>query len=625
MNTRCEPSACTGGCGCSGSLKPLNAGRVDFTVALAGQPNCGKSTLFNCLTGARQRVGNWPGQTVERREGAFQREGQTMRIVDLPGAYTLETGSVEEQIASRYIQSGVPDLIIAVLNAASPRRSLYFLSELSTMGLPLIVVLNMQDVANAEGVFIDTDELQNLLQCPVIPMTATSNEGVDDLKALLASHGQRPLPVRKPFIDPSRYRDFTSMITTRSQWIETICEKTVRSQELHQGLTACWDKWLLHPFFGRFFAGIAGPLAVALGIILGLMTGGKLLEKLDIMSAYTKSIVPGVLGSFLGDSLLVGASWTVAIAIFIFFTYGIFCFLQDIGYFSRIAYFADGLLRPIGLTGKAAIPVLLGLICTTVAITSTRVIENRRQRLITVGVLPFLPCLSQTFVAIFLIMALFPLEQSLLMVLALTVINLIFAVAASKALAHLVKDTQKDHGLIMELPLYHKPNLKTIMADVFSRVTQFIKGSSPLIMAGVFIVWSLSYFPNGDISTSYMYSIGKMLEPFGQLMGMDWRFLVALFSSFLSKEMTASTLAVLFSISSDNNEALSSAIAQSITPAGALAFAVASNFYLPCISSMAVLRRETYSWRWLAIQVAAMLILAFSAAILTYQIGRLIF
>jgi ferrous iron transport protein B len=329
-----------------------------------------------------------------------------------------------------------------------------------------------------------------------------------------------------------------------------------------------------------------------------------------------------MLGSLVASAVVPAAGWVVALLAIIGFMYAIFHFLEDTGYLARVAYLMDPLLSRLGVDGKSAIPLLMGMLCNTVAIAGSRVISTRRQRVITLCMLPFLPCSGQTGVAFLFAFALFPPGTAVLVILGITGVNIAFACLAAFTLNRRLPDT-RTRGLVMELPLYHKPNLRTILSGVRTRLELFIRSTAGYILAALVLVWAVSYFPGGSLEGSYLYMAGRRLEPVGALFGFDWRFVVALMSSFVAKETTAGTLAMLFSVSASNQEAIVHALRSAITPQGSLAFIVASNLYLPCVATIGALRSELGTWRHTLVLLLVMLIVALATALASYHVSGL--
>ncbi|RLA86999.1 MAG: ferrous iron transport protein B, partial [Deltaproteobacteria bacterium] len=418
-------------------------GKEEITVALAGQPNTGKSTIFNRLTGLNQKVGNWPGKTVDRKEGRVVRGDRVYRLVDLPGTYGLTANSVEEEIARDYIVSGDPDVVVAVVNAASVERSIYLASELAGFKVPIVIALNMMDVAEQEGRRVDARRFSAAIGLPVVPMTASMNQGVDQifetldamdpqhpqernsvelpsevsrLAELLDSPSSLPYPkewaaskliegdykvtraVKNALKDGkwqavetflSGHKEVANaIIRMRQQWIDEACRKAVENVKACRSPSEKWDRIFLHPLWGRLVAFLAIPLSALTGILLGMFTGGQALYAALEGGPKIKAAWPGMMGSMMADGLAPALGWITALVCIIGFIYAIFYFLEDIGYLARISFLTDTFLRRIGAGGKSAIPLMLGLMCNTVAIAGTRVVETRRQRLVTIVMLP---------------------------------------------------------------------------------------------------------------------------------------------------------------------------------------------------------------------------------------------
>ncbi len=647
--------------------EPKRSGR-QLIVAVAGQPNTGKSTLFNKITGLRQRVGNWPGKTVDRAEGLVRRGQRSYLFVDLPGTYGLTANSPEEEVARDYLLSGSPDVILAVVNAASLERSMYLVAELSLLDTPLLVVLNMMDVAAQEGRRIDAQALARATGLPIVPMVGVSRQGAKELfETLEAMDLSRPrqhnaprasaaeeqlaaqLAALAPLPYPGRWlagklleqdksiearmetlissqaaerlRAFPAKITesareiyqNRQAWIDDVCAGAVHTSPCDAGITDRLDRILLDPLWGRILAFLVIPISCLLGVTLGMMTGGMALMAALSAGPGIQAAWPGIMGSLVANALVPALGWIAALASIIGFLYAIFHFLEDTGYLSRIACLMDPLLRWLGLDGKSAIPLLMGLLCNTVAVVGSRVVDTRRQRLVTLVMLPFLPCSGQTGVAVLFTFALFTPGTALLIILGVTALNILLAALAGKLVDSRLPSTI-GNVLLMELPLYHKPNPATIFMGVRTRVELFLRHTAGYIVAALILVWAVSYFPDGRVESSYLYGFGRRLEPVGALLGFDWRFVVALLSSFVAKEATAGTLAVLFSVSVSDQQAVVQAIQNAISPQGALAFVVLSNVYLPCIATISALRSELGSWKTVAVLILAMLLTAFALA-----------
>ena len=429
--------------------------------------------------------------------------------------------------------------------------------------------------------------------------------------------GEKREAIRVLLGDPSVAPE---LYASRQAWIDAACGKAVRTSGTGRGLTERWDRVLLHPLWGRLAAFLVIPAGCVLGAALGMMTGGLVLFAVLAWAPDLKAAYPGPLGSLAADALLPAFGWVVALLSMISALYAIFSFLEDTGYLARVAYLMDSFLSGLGIDGKSAIPLMMGFLCNTVSIAGSRVVDSPRRRLITLCMLPFIPCSGQMGVAFLFAFALFPAGTALLVVLGVSCLNLFMAGAVGRIM-HATLPGRYANGLIMELPLYHRPNFRTIFGNVRTRAVLFLRGAAVNIFAALIVVWAISTFPGGTVETSWLYRFGRWLEPLGSFLGFDWRFTVALLSSFVAKETTAGTLAVLFSVGATDHEAVVQALRASITPAGALAFIVASNLYIPCIASISVLRSELGSWGRTLALLAAMFALAMGMACAVYHIA----
>lgn len=653
-------------------------------IALAGQPNMGKSTLFNLLTGLNQHVGNWPGKTVEFREGHFRHGEREFRIIDLPGTYSLTANSPEEVIAREYILREHPDIVVAVVSAANLERSLYLVSELICLPVPLIVGLNMMDVAEQEGIHVEAHVLQAALGVPVIPLTATRAEGVRELldeverglrgeRAMLPNLPEIRADHRAIFAEvekriagwvPAPYpTDWAAMkllegdseITTcirevmpwpawvelhdllekhddamfaiasgRYEWIGRMIRAAVTQPRIGQiSLTDRLDRWATHPIWGLvILAGILGlvfwltftigsPIQAwldsALVIPLGEWAAGMLVSA----PAWAQSlVVDGIIGG-------VGAVLTFLPIMVIFFAS--FGLLEDVGYMARAAYVMDNFMHLMGLHGKSFLPIFLGFGCNVPAVMGARVIESPRARLLTILVAPLVPCTARMAVLAFIAPAFFGAQATLVswgLILLALVLLVVAGIVLNRALFH-----GERSAFIMELPLYHIPNARTIGLLVWQRSLSFVKKAGTLILGISVVIWALSTLPGGDLQHSYLAQLGYLVAPVGAWMGMDWRLSVALLTSFLAKENAVATLGVLFG---SQDAGLAQTLAAVYSPAQALAFLTVSLLFIPCAATVAVIRQETGAWRWTLLNLAFMLALSVGAGSAVYAVARLL-
>ena len=648
-------------------------------VGLAGQPNVGKSTLFNLLTGLTQHVGNWPGKTVERKEGTLAHNKTRMRLVDLPGTYSLTAHSLEEQVARDFIIQEQPDVIVMVADASSLERNLYLLAELLILCTPVVLALNMLDVAEAQGIQIELHVLEAALGLPVVPMVATRNQGPDELIAAIehlaynpatfhptlpqiaAPHrrvldqlkemvaGQVPAPfdpdwvalkllegdteiTRKakgwagkllwPRIEAllAAHEDAVLDIASgRYEWIGRMVRAAVTRPRLGQvSLTDKLDRVAVHPLWGLVllfcvFAAVFW-LTFTLAVPLQEWLDVTVVGQARVAARHLLAGAPGWLAALVADGVLGGAGLVLTFLPILAVFFGALALLEDTGYLARSAYVMDRFMHALGLHGKSFLPLFLGFDCNVPAVMGARVIESRGGRLLTILLAPLVPCSARLVVLAFLAPAFFG-AAALPVALALVALNLLVLVLVGITLSHTLFRGQHV-AFIIELPLYHMPNARTIGTAVWNNTWAFVRKAGSFILLASVVVWALSYFPTGALEQSYLARLGRSLSPMGELIGMDWRMLVALISSFVAKENAIVTLGVLYGQSGGG---LASTLAAQVPPASALAFLTVTMLFIPCLATVAVMRQETGSWRWTLFDVALLLAIALGAGILVYH------
>jgi len=653
-------------------------------VALAGQPNVGKSTVFNLLTGLSQRVGNWPGKTVERKEGAFTHNGTTYRLVDLPGTYSLTANSAEEVITREFIIREQPDVVVALVDAAILERSLYLVAELLPLPSTVIVGLNMMDVAEQEGKRIEPEVLEAALGVKVVPMVASKNVGtrelleaidevvqdgdayapklpeiradhrevLDEIERLIEGCVPEPYPqdwvalkllegdreitlMMQECLSEEQWHDvydvllahddaLVAVASGRYEWIGRMVRAAVTRPKAGQiSMTERLDRWVTHRFWGLLI------LAVILGIVFSLTftVGAPLQDLLDTYvvgrsqelarswlagapSWVTGMVVEGAIGG-------AGAMLTFLPILIIFFA--VLGVLEDVGYLARAAYVMDGFMHLMGLHGKSFLPLFLGFGCNVPAVLGARVIESKRARLLTVLLAPLVPCVARVTVIAFLAPIFFGSAATFvawgLIVLALVVL------ALSGVLINKTIFRGQRAAFIMELPLYHVPNGRTVGILVWQRCIEFVRKAGLVILPISVIVWALSALPSGELETSFLAQVGRWLEPVGGLMGFDWRLMVALLTSFIAKENSIATMGVLFGTGVGGG--LSEAIEAAISPATGLAFMVVQMLFVPCVATVAAVKQETDSWRWAIFNLGFLLLVSWLAGIGVFWLARL--
>ena len=652
-------------------------------VALAGQPNVGKSTVFNLLTGLNQHVGNWPGKTVEQKTGSFDHHGRTIEITDLPGTYSLTANSAEEVIARDFIIAERPDVVIAVIGAATLERNLYLVAELLPLPSPVVIGLNMMDVAEQEGLRIEPHVLEAALGVPVVPLVATRNQGVREListaarvalnrslyrpnipkirsdhaelqrqlVALIEGYVPSPYPtdwaalkllegdtvitdVLSQAVPAGNWAQVRAILrqhddalvavaSGRYEWIQRLVRAAVTKPRAGQiSLTARIDRWATHPIWGLLI--LAGILALV--FLLTYTIGSPLqgwIENVPIAAFSTLvqtwlSRTPAWLSGLVVDGIIGGVGSVLTFLPILLIFFAVMGILEDTGYMARAAYVMDNLMHLIGLHGKSFLPLFLGFGCTVPAIMGTRIIESKRSRLVTMLLAPLIPCTARLAVLTFLAPAFFG-ERAF--VVSIAIIGYALLVLALLAIvANRVVFRAERAGFIMELPLYHLPNWRTIGLLIWQRILAFLQKAGTLIAVVSAIVWLLSYFPHGDIQSSYLAALGRSLEPLGSLMGLSWKMIVALLTSFIAKENAIATLGVLYGTGEEGLIELMS----STSPVVGLAFLVVQMLFIPCVATVAAIRQESNSWKWTLLNLAVLLVISLGSGILVYQLAHLI-
>ncbi|MCX6053752.1 MAG: ferrous iron transport protein B [Chloroflexi bacterium] len=665
------------------SPRPASVGTKTPLIALAGQPNMGKSTLFNLLTGLNQHVGNWPGKTIDRREGIFLLDGHELNLVDLPGTYSLTANSPEEVIAREFILRETPDLVIAVVSAANLERSLYLVSELITLPAPLLVVLNMMDVAEQEGIRVEPHVLEAALGVPVVPMTATRASGAKDLlrvvREMMAGQ-QVPMPnlpeiradhrevlngimrhirsyVPAPY--PSEWAAlkllegdvemtrtmrsalpasnweavnailvqhddaFLAVASGRYEWIARMMRAAVVRPKVGQiSLTERLDRWAAHPFWGLvILAGILGLvfwLTFTIGSPVQTWLSKELVSRLAALASAWLISAPAWLQGLLVGGVIGGVGSVITFMPIMIIFFATFALLEDTGYMARAAYVMDNLMHLMGLHGRSFLPLFLGFGCNVPSIMGTRTIDSPQARLLTILIAPLVPCTARMAVVAFLAPAFFG-ANAIYVSWGLVLLSLLLLVMSGTLLNQVIFKGQRS-AFIMEMPLYHLPNARTIGLLVWQRTLSFVKKAGTTILAMALVVWALSYFPNGELQTSFLVSFGHFIEPVGRLMGFDWRLTVALLTSFPAKENAIATLGVLFG--SNPAGGLSQVLTASFSTASALSFLVVTMLFIPCMATVAAVRQETGSWRWTLFNVGMLLVISMGAGSAVYHMAR---
>jgi len=653
-----------------------------FTLALVGNPNAGKTTLFNALTGLRAKTANFPGTTVERKVGRLHLDHKQIVIVDLPGLYSLDSKSPDEKLAAdalrgRIAEHPAPDAALVVVDATNLERNLFLVSQvLEWKKCPVVVALNMMDMARRDGIRIDVAKLRDELGCVVVPVSARSGEGIDKLKQELNRLVTGAMPEAVNHVDPHCGGCSGCTFQARYEWTEQISTKVMDARAIRR--SAWTDK--LDDIFTHPVAGVAVFLTVMLTVFALIFWAAKIpMDLIDhlfsILGGWAGSKIPnGDFQSLLVNGVIGGVGGILVFLPQICILFFALSLLEDTGYLSRAAFVMDKVMRRFGLPGKAFVPMLSAHACAIPAIMSTRVIENPRDRLVTILITPLMACSARIPVYAMVTALLFPnspLKAALVFTGAYA-----FGVITALLVALVFRATILPGGskpLMIELPQYRVPGMRVALLHTFDRAKIFVKQAGTIILAISLILWALSYYPksappataaamnaqaaqfenSGDtakanklhaeagrltaqhsLQNSFAGKIGHFIEPAIAPLGYDWQIGIGIFSSFAAREVIVSTLAIVYGVGDDTAENHHSSLYDSLRRArrsdGTPIFNTATcasllMFYIlaaQCLSTTAVVRRETGGWKWPLFQIAYMTGLAYVCALVVYQTLR---
>ena len=587
-----------------------------INIALLGNPNVGKTTLFNSLTGSNQRVGNWAGVTVDKKEGYFN----NFNIVDLPGIYAMDTYSNEEKVSKEFLENGQVDLILNIIDASNIDRNLYLTMQLKQFKKPIILAVNMIDIAEKKGIHIDYEKLGQLLNVVVIPIQASKEIGIEKVKTALSS-------INKNKIDNTDY-SFSSEKETYA-YIEdllskcTITSKTSKNPKKH--IKENLDNIMLNPWFAYpiFFAIMALMFQVTFSWI-----GQPLSDLLD--SLLNDSLVPIIEGwinnyspwfqSLILDGIVVGVGGIVVLLPVILSLFACITILEDSGYMARVAFLMDKIMRKMGLSGKAFIPMIVGFGCSVPAIMSARTLESEKDRKLTALLVPLMSCNARLPVYSIFASVFFP-KYVGLVVASLYFLGIILAFILGIIFKHLIFKNEEE-PLLIELPEYKLPSLKNLFVQLYEKSKNFLIKAGTLIFAMSIILWFLSNFNFSgmtDVNDSILASIGGFIAPIFKPLGFgNWQSSVSLLTGLIAKETVVSSMGVIFA---GNLEVM---LPLHFTALSALSFMVFILLYTPCITAVGTMKKE-FGTKITLFSITYQLILAWSISFLVFNIGSLFF
>ena len=682
-------------------MKPM---KENLTIGFIGNPNCGKTTLFNAYTGANLKVANWPGVTVEKVEGAIKDHDLNIRLVDLPGTYSLTSYTMEEQVSRQFILSDEVDVIIDVADASALERNLYLTLQLLELGKPVVLALNMMDIVEKRGMEIDIHRLPEMLGIPVIPVSARKRTGLDvllhaaahhkdctDLDCLIHhhkymskhQHGHHSeyamvysdtiedkidliiAELKKKYPDVPNYRwhaiklleqdkeitgrypvnlprvidrNYESdIINEKYDFIQEIIREVLVNKDRQEALTEKVDRALTHRFWSiPIFLGI-----MALVFFLTFTIGDWLKGYFELGIKGISTLAGNVLSSagvnemvrsLLVDGIIAGVGGILTFLPNIFILFLALAFLEDSGYMSRVAYVMEGLMSKLGLSGRAFIPMILGFGCTVPAIMASRALENRRDRYKVMLITPFMSCSARLPIYI-LFAEMFFREHAMIVAYSMYLIGLVIAILVAAAI-HLIDRRKSENYLLIELPEYKAPSSRTVAIYVWEKVKDYLSKAGTTIFVASIVMWAiLNFGPQGyttEMSGSFGSILGRVLVPFFAPLGLGfWQIAVALIAGVSAKEVVVSSCAVLFGVPNINSGEGMNTLVGILGTVGfgqlnAFCLMVFCLLYIPCMATLATIKKESGSWKWTGFTALFQLAVAWVVTFGVYQIGSII-
>ncbi|MDM7323030.1 MAG: ferrous iron transport protein B [Gammaproteobacteria bacterium] len=588
-------------------------------IALLGMPNTGKSSLFNRLTGASARTGNWPGLTVELSAAQLPLGSDLIELVDLPGIYDLHGMTEDEHVVRRFLERVPVDVLVVVLNAAQIDRQLPLLLQARALGLPMLAVLNMWDEAKRFGVSIDVDRLGEVLGFPVLAVSARQAEGMGQLRQAMAAALRAPRPV--PLVELAKRLAPEDGVQEEAEALLRVAVKT--PHQLSDRMSERLDLILLHRIWGlpifffslfllfQFIFTLGAPLQDAVEWALGLLRDALQAMLADVLPAFGQ----GLLFEGIYDGLATVASFLPVIALFFI----VMSAVEDSGYLARAAFLVDGFMARLGLDGRGFVLHLLGMGCNVPAVMGTRVMRSPGLRALTMLVLPFSLCAARLQVFLFFIAVLFAPSQAAIVLFGLYLLSLLAAMLTAWLFKRRYNVVEP---VILELPPYRLPVLGNMLSAASGEIGHFLRRSTRFIVLGVLAIWLLTHLPWGVQPAgpeSYAGRLGQMVAGVFAPLGFDSLLALALLFGFVAKEVVLGGLAVLYGV---GEEGLAAAVQGHMDAVQAMSFMLFTLLYTPCISTLAAIRAESRSWRLTLTSVLWSLSLAYMVSLAFYQAAR---
>lgn len=626
-----------------------------ISVALTGNPNTGKSTVFNELTGIRQKIGNWPGVTIDKKQGYTNHNGRAIAVMDLPGTYSLNARSAEEKIVENYLKSERPDIVVDVIDSANIDRNLFLCLQLLERRIPVLLDLNMQDEAQKKGVEISTAKLSKMLGMPVVQTVGRSSKSTKKLLDVFTStvmsdyHNSPEVEayiarldeIRRTVTDPAKQEE--AVMEERYAFIDRIVSETVTFHQAGADVSDKLDRVLANGFlsipvmlammylaFQITFTWIGQPVADFLDALINedfMEWAGEMLAGLGVADWMQSLICDGIIAG-------VGGVMTFVPLIFTLF----FClsFLDGTGYMARVAFVLDPIMKKSGLSGKAVMPIITGFGCAVPGIMGARVLDSNRDRMLTILVTPFLTCGAKLPV-LALFGAVFFGGQAANVVFAMYIVGILGAFLASAVYTKTIFKAE-DASFVLELPPYRWPDMKTVLLETWDKGKGYLIKAGTIILAMSVLIWFLSSYnmngPVDDMSESFLAALGGAMSVLFTFHGFDtWEAGSAVLTGIMAKEAVVSTMGILYGLpdlSPDMDEAemiataAGSGLAAAFTPASALAFMVFSQLYTPCMTALGTIKKETGSWYWMGFSAVSQFVIGWGVSLIVYWIALVV-
>ena len=626
-----------------------------LAVALTGNPNVGKSTIFNELTGARQKIGNWPGVTVDKKVGYTRHNDRAISIVDLPGTYSINARSPEEKIVIDYLLNNKLDLVVDVVDSSNLERNLFLTVQLLEQGIPVLIDLNMKDDAERRGIKIDCRKMEDAFGMPVVESIGRSSKSTKKLLDVFTStvmDNYQPSDRVKAHIakvqeikasSKSEDQKNEEIIEARYALIDTVMSEAVTVKSVGSDMSEKMDKFLangilalpiflaiMYAVFNITFEWIGQPIADALDSAINedfLDFAKDALTEAGVAEWMVSLVCDGVIGG-------VGAVLTFVPLIFVLF----FClsFLDGTGYMARIAFIMDPIMRRCGLTGKGVMPLMMGFGCGVPSIMGARALDSEKDRMVSIMVTPFLTCGAKLPIMALFAAMFFP-DNAADIVFSMYIIGVVMAIVAAKLLGSTVF---KEGGstFLLELPPYRMPDMKTVLLETWDKGKGYLIKAGTIIFAASVLLWVMSnYNFDGpcEINESILATLGSWMSTLFVFHGFDtWEAGAALLSGIMAKETVVATIGILYGaadVSTEAEDALETAdtlmktgMATSFTALSAFAFMIFSQLYTPCVTALGTIKKEAGGWKWMGFSAVYMFVIAWVVSLVVYQVGRLL-